>query len=146
MSIAANTPDERAQQMIDLTRRLTEQIRYDLEALGAMKPQNLHETIEITKNLSSVYSIETARIKANPALLKGASQPLKAALILETEAFQALMQDYQAAVEAATNISEGLMGHWVKTLRAQAPQPSGYNAHGVARQDGLNSLNYQARA
>jgi hypothetical protein len=146
MSIAANTPDERAQQMIDLTRRLTQQIQYDIDSLEAMKPQNLHETIEQTKSISSLYSIETARIKANPALLKGASQSLKAKLILETEEFQSLMQKYQSTVEAASLISEGLMGHWVKNLRTQAPQAAGYGATGQARLDGLNSLNYQARA
>jgi hypothetical protein len=145
MAIIAHSAEERAQQLLALTVRLNARLSAECAAYEAHRPQDIYDQIEETRALSSLYSLETTRIKANPKLIAGISVPLKEQLKAETLKFQDIMARYTPLVSAAKAISEGIMNAVVAEMQKSNPQPTGYGPKGSQAKNGLNSLSYGAR-
>jgi len=146
MSIIAHSSEDRAQQLLNLTKRLIERLSIECEAYETHRPQDVYSQVEETRSLSALYSLETTRIKANPKLIEGLSPSLKSSLKAETEKFQSLMSRYTNAVSAAKTVSEGIMNSVIIELQKSNPQPTGYSQNGAQSRNGLNSFSYGARA
>lgn len=146
MSFAANTPDERARHMLNLTRRLTVLMEENCVHLRAHRPQDMMEHMRETQDLSALYHLESGRIKANPNLIKGLSLALKEQLKAATLEFNRALEDFSGLTETAKIVSEGIVSAVAQTLQVSAPQASGYTANGSQSRAGLNSFNYGAKA
>ena len=146
MAVVAGNSSERARQLIVLTERLSERLQRETAILEAHRPQDLYEGIEETRKLSNLYRHESARIKADPSLLAGLTAKEKAALQTATEAFQASLQRYEAAVTAAKTITEGIITAVAADLNRQRSATATYGPRARTITPGPQSLNYGYKA
>lgn len=109
MSLHAIDAEDRATQMIQLTERLTDRLAGETLAFEAHRPQDAAAGIAETGRLANLYRHEAARIKLQPDMMRGATAETRKRLIRATEAFEAVLARHGRAVNAAQQISEGLV-------------------------------------
>jgi len=140
MALSAQNPSDRARQLLALTERLTQRLAEETVVLEAHRPQDLHDRLEETRNLSNLYRIESMRVKADPGLLKGISAQEKQALVKATEAFNAQLAHYERAVNAAKTVTEGIVAAIADDMNTRRAGNMTYGARGHARPTGPQSL------
>ena len=146
MALVADNSSERARQLITLTQRLGDRLQRETALLEAHRPQDLYDGIEETRQLSNMYRHESARIKADPSLLAGLTPQEKAALRAATESFQARLQRYELAVQAAKSITEGIIAAVAEDLNRRRSATATYGPRARTVGGGPQSLNYGYRA
>ena len=109
MAIAAESPADRIDQLVVLTDRLTKLIAGQALAFEQHRPQDAVGLVEETSRLANIYRHESAKIRANPALLSEASLNERARLTRATEAFDAVLARQSRALDAARTVTEGLV-------------------------------------
>ena len=139
--LSAQTPSDRAAQLLALTKRLTDRLAGDTAILEAHRPQDLAGGIEETRSLSNLYRLETARIKADPSLLNGISANEKNALREATELFDKTLARYESAVIAAKTVTEGIVAAVAEDLNNRTARTATYGAQGRTSNTGPQSLN-----
>ena len=117
---------ERVEQLTLLTERLTGLVVMEAQAFEARRPQDAIVHVEETGRLANIYRHESARVRANPALISGASLIQRARLIRATEAFDAVLARQSRAVAAAQFITEGLVRAIADEVAAQRQQTATY--------------------
>ncbi len=135
MTPTANLADmtERTRQMTTLTERLTERLGDELAAFEARRPQDVAATVHETQAMANQYRRESARMKADRALLERVPGPDRSALAQATRAFEAVLTRHARAVEAARVISEGLVKAIAAEVAEARNRASGYGAGGRAQ-------------
>ena len=126
MTISAQNPTDRVEQLILLTDRLTEITLKQAQAFEAHRPQDAATLLDETSKLANVYRHESARIQANPALIEGAPPSLRLTLIRSTEAFDAVLARQGRAVNAARVVTEGLVKAIADEVASQRHKGSTY--------------------
>ena len=146
MTLSANNAHDRAQQILGLTERLGSRLTFETTALEAHRPQDIHAGIEETRQLSNLYRMETARLKADPSLLSGLSDDMKFKLRTATENFMAIAKRHSIAVEAARTVTEGILQAIATDVSERKAQGASYGpgARQVYREP--TSLNMTHRA
>ncbi|MBW8880093.1 MAG: flagellar basal-body protein FlbY [Asticcacaulis sp.] len=142
MALSAQNSSYRARQLLALTVRLGERLQHDTDVLEAHRPQDLAGEIAETQQLSNLYRLETARIKADPSLLGGLTAPEKQALREATATFQERLHRYEHAVNAAKTVTEGVIAAVAEDLNRLRNQAATYGALGKTSNTGPQSLNY----
>lgn len=132
MAISANHADDRAEQMITLTRRLTGLLQRETELFRARTPQLASELAEEKGQLARIYRAETLRISRDPSLLQGLNAGLKDDLRATTKAFNQALEANRAATDAVRQITEGIVQSLAKEVAANRAAPNGYGALGQA--------------
>jgi hypothetical protein len=140
MALSAQNPSDRARQLLALTRRLTQRLAEETLVLEAHRPQDLHDRLEETRNLSNLYRIESMRVKADPGLLKGISPQEKQALFEATQAFHEQLAHYDRAVNAAKIVTEGIVAAIADDMNSRRAGNMTYGARGHTRPTGPQSL------
>jgi len=131
MAIAAENPADRVEQLIMLTQRLTELIALEAAAFEARRPLEAAKHHEETSKLANIYRHESARVRANPAMVESAPPAQRLALLRATEAFDAVLARQGRAIEAARTITEGLVQAIASEVAGQRAEQSGYGAGGL---------------
>lgn len=126
MALAANDADDRVGQLITLTERLTELIAQEALAFEERRPQDAAMQIEETSRLANLYRHESARVRANPAMVASASLIQRTALVRATEAFDAVLARQGRALEAAKTVTEGLVRAIADEVAVQRQTGTGY--------------------
>jgi hypothetical protein len=142
MALSAQNGSDRARQLLALTLRLGDRLAHEIEVLEAHRPQDLHDRIEETRQLSNLYRLETARIKADPTLLGGMTPDDKSALRAATVVFQERLHRYEHAVNAAKTVTEGIIAAVAEDLNKIRNQATTYGARGRTSDAGPQSLSY----
>ena len=124
---------ERVRQMTVLTERLTERLGIELEAFEARRPQDVAATVSETQEMANLYRRESARMKADKALLAEAPERDRSALATATRTFEAILTRHARAVEAARTVSEGLIKAIAVEVAEARNRSSGYGAGGHAQ-------------
>jgi hypothetical protein len=129
MALTALDCDDRVEQLIILTERLTDLIARQSAAFEARRPHEAAQYVDEVAKLANLYRHESTRVRGNVALVSGASLQRRQRLVRATEAFDAVLARQGRAVTAAKTVTEGL----VRAI-AQRPTASGYGpgAHGAA--------------
>ena len=128
------TPEEaaeRVEQLIVLTDRLTALVAEQAKAFEARRPQDAGAFVEETSRLANLYRHESARVRANPALISAAAQPQRLRLRRATEAFDAVLARQSRAIGATKTVTEGLVRAIAEEVASQRTQTSVYGAGGV---------------
>ena len=142
MALTAHSPSDRARQLLALTLRLGERLARDTGILEAHRPQDLHGDVEETQNLSNLYRLESARIRADPSLLTGLTADEKKSLREATITFQERLHRYENAVNAAKTVTEGIIAAVAEDLSRIRNQATTYGARGRTADTGPQSLNF----
>jgi hypothetical protein len=130
MALAASGPDDRVDQLVILTERLTDLIAKEATAFENRRPQDAAQYVEETAKLANLYRHESARVRANIALISGADAALRQRLIRATEAFDAVLARQARALNAAKTVTEGLVRAVAEEIAAQRAPASGYGKGG----------------
>ena len=109
MAIAAHNAEDRVEQLILLTERLTELVADQAQAFEQRRPQDAAANMEETSRLANLYRHESTRIRAAPELVSGAPVAQRTRLVRATEAFDAVLARQGRALEAAKTVTEGLV-------------------------------------
>jgi hypothetical protein len=122
----------RVRQLTALTLRLTERLESETLAFADGRPQDVAKGLAETQEMANLYRRDSAHVKANPALLSGAPLEDRKTLIDATRDFDAVLTRHGRAVEAARQISEGLVRTIAAEITAARTPASAYAADGRA--------------
>ena len=122
----------RVRQLIVLTRRLTDRLSAETQAFADRRPQDVAAGLAETQEMANLYRRDTAHVKANPALLRDAPLDDRKALVEATRVFDTVLSAHARAVEAARQISEGLVRTIAAEVTAARTPASAYAADGRA--------------
>jgi hypothetical protein len=126
MSVTPDDAAERVHQMILLTERLTALVAEQAQAFEARRPQDAVVHVEETGRLANLYRHESARIRANPALISAAGLAQRTRLTRATEAFDAVLARQARAVGAIKTVTEGLVRAIAEEIASQRQQGATY--------------------
>ncbi len=146
MALAAETAAERVDQLILLTERLTELVALEAQAFESRRPQDAALHVEETSRLANLYRHESARVRANPDLVKVADLRQRTRLIRATEAFDAVLARQGRALEAAKTVTEGLVRAIAEEVASQRQKGVSYGADATASKAGATAITLNQRA
>lgn len=122
----------RVRQLTALTLRLTERLEAETLAFADGRPQDVASGLAETQEMANLYRRDSAHVKANPALLSSAPLDDRKTLIDATRDFDAVLTRHGRAVDAARQISEGLVRTIAAEVTAARTPASAYAADGRA--------------
>ncbi|MBO9709756.1 MAG: flagellar basal body protein [Caulobacter sp.] len=148
MALNATDCDDRVEQLIILTERLTDLIAQQSSAFEARRPHEAARFVDEIAKLANVYRHESARVRAAVSLVSGASLQRRQRLMRATEAFDAVLARQGRAVAAARHVTEGLVRAIAEEIAVQRPQASGYGpgSQGAAYQQSGTAITLNQRA
>jgi len=117
---------ERVDQLILVTERLTSLVAEQAKAFEARRPQDAAIHVEETGRLANLYRHESARIRANPALISAAVAAQRTRLRRATEAFDAVLARQARAVDAIKTVTEGLVRAIAEEVASQRQKGATY--------------------
>lgn len=134
MAIAASDAEDRVEQLVILTERLTQLIAEQAQAFEQRQPREAARLVEETSRLANLYRHESARVRADVTMIEAAPAEARNRLLQATEAFDAVLARQGRAIEAAKTVTEGLVRCIAEEVASQRSQTSVYCAGG--RQSG----------
>ena len=132
MTADVETSTLRAQQLINLTQALTERLAAESTAFRAHRAQDVAAGMAETQELANLYRRESAQAKAAPAFLTVIPAEVRDALISATQSFEAVLAEHASTVDAARQVSEGLVRTIAAEVAGARAQGVGYGASGRA--------------
>ena len=126
MSLFAVDAEDRANQLIHLTERLTARLAEETRAFENHRPQDAAPGVTETARLANIYRHEAARVKLKPEMVAGAALETRRRLLRATEAFEAVLARHGRAVNAARLISEGLVRAIAEEVAKTRSRGAGY--------------------
>jgi hypothetical protein len=146
MTLSAADTNDRVDQLITLTERLTERLSVELALFEKRKPHETAQTLPETANLANVYRREASKVKADPSLISGASAPLIKRLRAVTEKFDAVLEKHTRVLEAAKTLTEGLVRAIATEIQRQRKPVSTYGANARANVADTKAVTLNRRA
>ncbi len=101
--------ERNVEQLIALTEKITALMAADAADFEARRPLAAAQRVTATAELANLYRHESARVKAEPELIAGASPEARRKLKLASEAFEAVLARHARAIEAAKTVTEGVV-------------------------------------
>lgn len=144
--IDARDPDDRCEQLLALTERLTDAIAAETRAFEARRPHEAAAGQAAAAKLAAAYRLESARVKADPSLLSGAAPARREALKAATIAFEAALARHGRALAAAKEITEGLVKAIAAEVAATRAPAAGYGAGGRSPAGDARAITLNTRA
>ncbi|HEX5264941.1 MAG TPA: flagellar basal body protein [Phenylobacterium sp.] len=127
-------PDDaraRVEQLIILTDRLTGLVAEQAKCFESRRPQDALAFGEEVGRLANLYRHESAKVRANRALVASAPSDVRLRLRRSTEAFDAVLARQARAVGAAKTVTEGLVRAIAEEVAHQRQKGVSYGANGV---------------
>jgi hypothetical protein len=109
MPIAANTPTERAEQLLILTERLTGLIEKEVDLFNERRQGETLSFTEERATLATIYAQEMNLIRKDKSLLEGITRELKEKLKVATIKFQAALSAHNFVLDRMRTISEKIV-------------------------------------
>ncbi|MNH49434.1 hypothetical protein D3C73_10110 [compost metagenome] len=132
MTADVETSILRARQLINLTQALTERLSAESAAFRAHRAQDVAAGMAETQELANLYRRESAQAKAAPAFLTVLPADVRDSLITATRDFEAVLAEHASVVDAARQVSEGLVRTIAAEVAGARAQGVGYGASGRA--------------
>lgn len=124
--LAANTPAERAQALLRLTRRLTELLDTETACFEARRPQDAVGLQTEKMQLANIYRRETMLAARDSSRLSGIEPEIKSQLREATQGFETAVKKNGAAVEAMKVLTEGIVKAIADAATRQKQAEGGY--------------------
>ena len=146
MALDAASPQERVEQLIVLTERLTGMMRRETEAFEAHRGHEVLAGSAELARLANLYRHESLKIRRDPTLVSAAEPGLRRKLIEATREFDSALARHGRAVEAAKVVTEGLVKAIAEEITAQRSSGAGYGPGAVGRETGATAVTLNRRA
>ena len=144
--IQAADPDDRCDQLLALTRRLTEAVAAETRAFEARRPHEAAPGQAAAAELAAAYRVESARVKRDPSLLSAASPERRTRLTAATVAFEAALARHGRALAAAREVTEGLVRAIATEVAKSRAPAAGYGAGGRSASGDARAIALNTRA
>lgn len=131
MALKADSAEDRAEQLLVVTERLREVAAHELMLLRQGLPLELQAQNEEMSKLVNAYRFEMLRIQEDPSLVAGASLSIRQRLQASTENLRNTLDAYHAALNAAREISEGLVHAMAEEVQRLRGRHASYSAGGA---------------
>ncbi len=138
--------DDRADQLADLTIRLTAAIEAQTALFEARRPHEAAASAAATAELAAAYRQECARVKRDPSLLSGATPERRRRLTAAAAVFEAVLARHGRAIAAARTLTEGLVQAIAAEVAASRAPAAGYGAGARAAVGDASAITLNARA
>lgn len=125
-TLAANSPGERADALIRLTRRLTELLEKETALFNARRPLETEDFQHEKTRLATLYRREIGAVKEDPSRLAGISEAVKQSLKDVTERFTEALHANGMAVDTLRVLTEGVIRSVAEEAGRQRDTLSGY--------------------
>lgn len=130
MAIAAKDMEDRLDQLIGLTRRLTELMVTETEALKARQLDASSRDWAEKERLAHTYRMEMLDLGKKGDELARMPAELRKTLFETTRRFQEVLADHDKALTAMREVSEGLVEAIAREVANETSGPRGYGAQG----------------
>lgn len=137
MAIAAKDLDDRLDQLIGLTRRLTDLMVAETSALRERELDASSRDWAEKEKLAHTYRMEMMDLSKNGDELLKAPPELRKTLFETTRRFQEVLAEHDKALTAMRKVSEGLVEAIAREVANETSGPRGYGAQG--KQSGLRA-------
>lgn len=147
MTIAAHDINDRIEQLVAVTERLSELMIAETAALKARKLDASSADWNEKEQLAHTYRLEMTDLARHPETMVSANANLRKILFERVRSFQSILADHGKALEAMRTVTEGLVENIAREVAAETNGPQGYGAQGKtagkARASGI-AVNAQA--
>ena len=130
MALAATTPHDRADQLLNVTERLTELVRAEIAALKEGRLDASSQDWNEKEKLAHAYRLEMTQIKREPSLLAGVPKEQVQRLMKSVEVFQQVLDHHAQSIVGMKDVTEGLVRAISEEVAAARAAPAGYGAAG----------------
>jgi hypothetical protein len=130
MALLADDPQDRAEQLLLVTERLTALIGEETRRIDARQPPLDGAEAEEKNRLANAYRLELARIKQDRTLIEGARPETLAQLRTTTVALHEALAAHESALNAVKVVSEGLVQAMAEEVARQRGGEAQYGAKG----------------
>jgi hypothetical protein len=125
------SPDERAQELLAMTRRLIDLVSGEIEALRARRLDGASADWDEKERLAHAWRLEVAQIKADPSALRGVGEDRKAALRQAAEQLEDALETHARSLSAMKEVTEGLVRSIASEIASQRSAPAAYGRGGT---------------
>lgn len=123
--------DDRINQLVALTERLTALVAAQAQAFEKRRPQDAAANMEETLRLANTYRHEALRVRQQATLLDKMSAQQRQKLTRATEAFDAVIARQGRALHAAKTVTEGLVHAIAEEIAVQRNAGAAYGPRGL---------------
>lgn len=133
MAIFANDANDLIDQMILLTKRLSEIAEHQAKFFAENALDEFANLNDEASRLTATYTIESARIAREPHILEHVDKALKDTLKTETKKFRDILAKHEMAIERGKTLAEGLVKAIATEAVSQRLTPQAYSPslHGI---------------
>lgn len=129
--VEVNHVEDRAEQLLAMTLRLTALVEEEIAAVKARKLDASTANWDEKERLVHAWRLEVSRIKADPSQMSGLSYTRKEALKAAAQNLEAQLQAHERALSAARTVTEGLVRSIAAEIAESRSAPVGYGAKGA---------------
>ena len=146
MALSASDAEDRVEQLVILTERLTALIAEQAACFEQRRPQDAAAMLDEVSRLANLYRHESARVRADTSMVSSAPLAARNRLIRATEGFDAVLARQGRALEAAKTVTEGLVRAIAEEVANQRQQGVSYGAGGTSAPAGATAITLNQRA
>ncbi len=128
---------DRATQLLAMTQRLVSLIEVEIEALKARRVLGTSTDWEEKERLVHAWRIEVSKVKADPGLIGGIPDKLKADLRTAAKALEDGLEAHALALMATKTVTEGLVRSIANEIASARSAPAAYGRSGAVN-SGVN--------
>jgi hypothetical protein len=126
-----NSPLERADQLLAMTKRLISLVSAEVDALKAKRLDGASTDWDEKERLAHAWRLEVAYIKTNPAALAGIAEDRKQALRESAKQLEEQLEAHARALGAMKTVTEGLVRSIASEIATARSAPAGYGRGGA---------------
>jgi hypothetical protein len=134
MNLATQTPQDRADQLLAMTRRLIALVAAEIAALDARKLDGASADWDEKERLAHAWRIEVAHVKQNPAALADVPEATKNALREAALELEDALARHARSLAAMKDVTEGLVRSIAAEIASSRSAPTAYGRGGVVNQ------------
>lgn len=138
MTPPIQTPQDRADQLLAMTRRLTALVNAEIAALDARKLDGGSADWDEKERLAHSWRIEVAHIKQNPSALTGVPETVKADLREAARELEGALAKHAHSLAAMKEVTEGLVRSIAAEIASARSAPTAYGRGGIVNQSVKN--------
>jgi hypothetical protein len=138
MTLPSQTPHERADQLLAMTKRLIALVTAEIEAMHAKKLDGASADWDEKERLAHSWRLEVAHVKQNPAALAGAPESTKAALKEAACELEAALERHAQSLAAMKEVTEGLVRSIAAEIASIRSAPVAYGRGGIVNPQARN--------
>lgn len=131
MALIADSPADRAEQLVLLTERLAALVVEETARIEARAPTAPPALVAEKERLANAYRLELARIRDDRSLIAGAPAALLDQLKENTRRLQDALSAHEIALGAVKIVAEGLVQAMAEEIGRQRAQARPYAADGT---------------